>query len=102
VLQLLKAGYDNVITAVASYSDPEETVRTAGDLGYRVANFLAMGLDYGRYSSEPKVREHVRRLCDDGHGWAGDDGYMVAVALFTRNPDISGDRADQLLRALQV
>jgi methylase of polypeptide subunit release factors len=102
VLQLLKAGYDNVITAVASYSDPEETVRTAGDLGYRVANFLAMGLDYGRYSSEPKVREHVRRLCDDGHGWAGDDGYMVAVALFTRNPDIPGDRADQLLRALQV
>jgi methylase of polypeptide subunit release factors len=102
VLQLLKAGYDNVITAVASYSDPEETVRTAGDLGYRVANFLAMGLDYGRYSSEPKVREHVRRLCDDGHGWAGDNGYMVAVALFTRNPDIPGDRADQLLRALQV
>jgi len=102
VLQLLKAGYDNVITAVASYSDPEETVRTAGDLGYRVANFLAMGLDYGRYSSEPKVREHVRRLCDDGHGWAGDVGYMVAVALFTRNPDIPGDRADQLLRALQL
>jgi methylase of polypeptide subunit release factors len=102
VLQLLKAGYDNVITAVASYSDPETTVRTAGDVGYRVANFLAMGLDYGRYSSEPKVQEHIRRLCADGRGWAGDDGYMVAVALFTRDPDIPGDRADQLLRALQV
>src|SRR3954470_20930986 len=37
VLQLLKAGYDNVITAVASYSDPETTLRTAEDLGYRVA-----------------------------------------------------------------
>jgi predicted RNA methylase len=102
VLQLLKAGYENVVTAVASYSDPEATVRTAGDLGYRVANFLAMGLDYGRYSSEPKVRDHIRRLCDAGHGWAGDDEYMVAVALFTRNPDIPGDRADQLLRALQL
>jgi predicted RNA methylase len=102
VLQLLKAGYENVVTAVASYSDPEATVRTAGDLGYRVANFLAMGLDYGRYSNEPKVRDHIRRLCDAGHGWAGDDEYMVAVALFTRNPDIPGDRADQLLRALQL
>jgi methylase of polypeptide subunit release factors len=102
VLQLLKAGYDNVITAVASYSDPATTVRTAQDLGYRVVNFLAMGLDYGRYSSEPKVREHIRRLCDEGRGWAGDDEYMVAVALFTRNPDIPGDRADQLLRALQL
>ncbi|MFD2093674.1 methyltransferase [Blastococcus deserti] len=102
VLQLLKAGYPNVITAVASYSDPETTVRTAGDLGYRVANFLAMGLDFGTYSSEPKVRDHIRRLCADGHGWAADDGYMVAVALFTTDPDVPGDRADQLLKALQL
>jgi hypothetical protein len=102
VLQLLKAGFDNVIAAVASYSDPVGTVTTAGDLGYRVVNFLAMGLDYGAYSSEPKVREQIRRLCAEGRGWAGEDGYMVAVALFTRDPDLPGDRADQLLRALQV
>ena len=101
VLQLLKAGYENVITAVASYSDPEGTVQTAEDLGYRVVNFLAMGLDFGPYSSEPKVREHIQRLCDEGKAWAEDDGYMVAVALFTRNPEIRGDRADQLLRSLQ-
>ncbi len=102
VLQLLKSGYDNVIAAVASYSDPVSTVRTAEDAGYRVANFLAMGLDYGTYSSEPKVRDHIRRLCEEGRGWAGEDEYMVAVALFTRNPDVPGDRADQLLRALQI
>jgi predicted RNA methylase len=102
VLQLLKAGYDNVITAVASYSDPETTVRTAEDLGYRVANFLAMGLDFGPYSSEPKVRRHIQQLRSEGRGWASDDGYMVAVALFTRNADVIGDRAGQLLRALQI
>jgi methylase of polypeptide subunit release factors len=102
VMQLLKAGYDNVVAAVASYSDPVATVRTAEDAGYRVANFLAMGLDYGAYSSEPKVRDHIRRLCDEGRGWAGEDEYMVAVALFTRNPDVPGDRSDQLLRSLQL
>jgi hypothetical protein len=102
VLQLLKAGYDNVITAVASYSDPATTVVTAGDLGYRVVNFLAMALDYGAYSSEPKVRAHIRRLCAEGRSWAGDDGYMVAVALFSRNLAVPGDRAEQLLRALQI
>lgn len=102
VLRLLKAGYDNVITAVASYSDPGATVRTAEDLGYRVANFLAMGLDFGPYSSEAKVAAHIRRLCAEGRGWADDDGYMVALALFTRSPDVPGDRAGQLLRALQV
>jgi predicted RNA methylase len=101
VLQLLKAGYDNVITAVPSYSDPATTVRTAADLGYRVANFLAMGLDYGPYSSEPKVRAHIRALCAAGHGWSDEDGYLVAIVLFTRNQGIPGDRADQLLGALQ-
>src|SRR4029453_5559779 len=43
MLQLLKAGYTNVIAAVASYSDPATTIATAADLGYRVTNFLAMG-----------------------------------------------------------
>ena len=102
VLQLLKAGYESVITAVASYSDPAGTVRTAADLGYRVVNFLAMALDFGQYSSEPKVLEHIRRICAEGRGWAGEDGYMVAVVLLTRNPDLPGDRAPQLLKALQV
>jgi hypothetical protein len=91
-----------VVTAVPSYADPETTVRTAEDLGYRVVNFLAMGLDYGEYSSEPKVRDHVRRLVAEGRGWAGEDEYMVAVALFTQDPDIPGDRGAQLLRALQI
>jgi methylase of polypeptide subunit release factors len=102
LLQLLKSGYDNVIAAVASYSDPEATVRTAEDNGYRVANFLAVALDFGPYSSEPKVRDHIRRLCADGRGWADEDGYMVAVALFTRTDGVPGNRADQLLRALQI
>nr|WP_204261714.1 methylase [Blastococcus saxobsidens] len=102
LLQLFKAGYDNVIAAVPSYSDPEGSVRTAEDLGYRVVNFLAMGLDFGPYSSEPKVRDHIRRLCAEGRGWAGEADYMVAVALFTRDPELPGDRGDQLLTALQL
>src|SRR4051794_31671833 len=102
LLQLLKSGYENVIAAVPSYSDPVESVRTATDLGYRVANFLAMGLDFGPYSSEPKVREHIRRLCAEGRGWSGENDYMVAVALFTQDPGIPGDRGSQLLKALQV
>jgi hypothetical protein len=101
-LQLLKAGYENVIVAVPSYSDPVTTVATAGDLGYRVANFLAMGLDFGPYSSEPKVARHIRQLTAEGRGWAGEREYMVAVALFTANPDLPGDRAEQLLNALQI
>jgi hypothetical protein len=102
MLQLLKAGHDNVIAAVASYSDPAATLATASDLGYRVANFLAMGLDFGTYSREPKVLAQIRRLCAEGRGWSDEDGYMVAVALFTRNPAIPGDRASQLLRSLQL
>jgi hypothetical protein len=102
MLQLLKAGYDNVIAAVASYSDPAATLATARDLGYRIANFLTMGLDFGPYSLEPKVQAQIRRLCAEGRGWADEKGYLVAVALFTRNPAIPGDRSAQLLAGLQL
>ena len=101
VLRLLKAGFDHLLVALPSYSDPGETLRTATDLGYRVANFLAMGLTFGRYSREPKVRRHIRQLVADGHGWAGDDEYVVAVALLTRSADVP-DRSGQLRRALQL
>jgi len=102
LLQLLKAGYDSVLAAVASYADPATTLSTAADSGYRVVNFLAMALDFGPYSSEPKVRERIRRICAEGRGWAGEEGYMVAVALFTKDPALPGDRGAQLLRALQL
>ncbi len=101
-LALLKAGYDNVVLAVPSYSDPVTTLGTAADLGYRVVNFLAMGLDFGPYSAEPKVADHIRRIVDEGRGWAGEAEYMVAVALFTRDDAIPGDRSRQLTRALQL
>ena len=102
VLRLLAAGYDNVVVAVASYADPVACVTTAAGLGYRVVNFLAMGLDYGPYSSEPKVAAHIRRLVAEGHGWAGEHGYMVAVTLFSRDPALPGNRGAELLSALQL
>ena len=102
VLRLLKAGFDHLLVALPSYSDPAATLAAAGELGYRVANFLAMGLDFGAYSSEPKVAEHIAQLTAEGHGWAGEGSYVVAVALLTRSPEAPRDRATELLRALQL
>jgi methylase of polypeptide subunit release factors len=100
-LRLLKAGFDHLLMALPSYSDPAETLATAADLGYRTANFLAMGLEFGIYSGEPKVRRHIRQLCAAGHGWAGEDEYVVAVVLLTQAPEVR-DRSAQVLRALQL
>jgi hypothetical protein len=100
-LRLLEAGFEHLLIALPSYSAPAETLATAADLGYRVANFLAMGLSFGRYSREPKVLRHIQQLVGAGHGWAGDDEYVVAVGLLTRAPGV-GDRSAQLLRALQL
>ncbi len=100
-LRLLKGGFDHLLIALPSYSDPAETLTAAADLGYRVANFLAMGLEFGRYSGEPKVRRHIQQLVADGHGWAGDDEYVVAVALLSQSPEVR-DRSAQLHRALQL
>jgi len=100
-LRLLKAGFEHLLVALPSYSDPAETLATAEDLGYRVANFLAMGLEFGRYSREPKVLRHIQQLVATGHGWAGDGEYVVAVALLTRSPEVR-DRSAQVRRALQL
>ena len=100
-LRLLKGGFEHVLIALPSYSDPAETLAAASDLGYRVANFLAMGLEFGRYSREPKVHRHIRQLVADGHGWAGEEEYVVAVALLTQSADVR-DRSAQLRGALQL
>ncbi|MGY1838838.1 MULTISPECIES: methylase [unclassified Modestobacter] len=102
VLRLLKAGFDHLLVAMPSYSDPAGTLAAAAEQGFRVANFLAMGLEFGAYSREPKVREHIARLTAEGHGWAGEDEYVVAVALLTRSPQLRRDRGVELLRALQL
>jgi hypothetical protein len=101
-VRLLTAGFDHVLVALPSYSDPAATIAAADRQGYRVANFLAMGLEFGAYSREPKVADHIARLTAEGHGWAGDDSYVVAVALLTRSPQVTRNRSTELLRALQL
>jgi methylase of polypeptide subunit release factors len=102
VLRLLRAGFEHLLVALPSYSDPAATLATAEELGYKVANFLAMGLEFGSYSREPKVAAHIARLTAEGHGWAAEDSYVVAVALLTRSPEVPRDRRRELLRALQL
>jgi len=101
-LRLLTAGFDSILVALPSYSDPAATLAAAAERGYRVANFLAMGLEFGAYSREPKVAEHIARLTAEGRGWAADDSYVVAVALLTRSPQVQRDRSTELLHALQL
>src|SRR3954454_19070445 len=98
VLRLLKADFEHLLVALPSYSDPAATLATAEGLGYKVANFLAMGLEFGSYSREPKVAAHIARLTAEGHGWATEDSYVVAVALLTRSPEVPRDRRRELLR----
>jgi methylase of polypeptide subunit release factors len=102
VLRLLRAGFEHLLVALPSYSDPAATLAAAEGLGYKVANFLAMGLEFGAYSREPKVAAHIARLTAEGRGWATEDSYVVAVALLTRSPEVPRDRRRELLRALQL
>ena len=102
LVRLLGGPWENVVAAVASYADPVGTLEVAADAGYRVASFLAMPLELGRYSREPKVLDRIRHLVEAGRGWADEDSYMVAVALFTRSPLLRGDRCAELAGALQL
>ncbi|SSC23753.1 DNA methylase, N-6 adenine-specific, partial [Klenkia terrae] len=102
LVRLLGGPWENVVAAVASYADPVGTLEAAADAGYRVTSFLAMPLELGRYSREPKVLDRIRDLVAADRGWADDDSYMVAVALFTRSPLLRVDRSAELAGALQL
>ncbi len=102
LVRVLDGPWDHVVAAVASYADPVGTLAAAADAGYRVTTFLAMPLELGRYSREPKVLARIRDLVAAGRGWADEDSYMVAVALFTRSPLLPVDRTAELAGALQL
>ena len=60
--ELLSLGYDNVLLLVSSFSNPESTIHHARANGYFVKNFVVLPLQFGYYSSEPKVKKHIEKL----------------------------------------
>ena len=82
--QLLSLGYKNVLAMIASYSNPVGVIDYALTNGYHIANFIISPLNFGYYSSEPKVKNRIEELKQDNMAFYSKNIYLLAGVLFTK------------------
>lgn len=98
--QLLTLDYDNVLLMVSSYSNPVGTVEFALDQGYYITKFLVTPLQFGYYSSEPKVRNTIAMLRENNMAFYSDNIYLLAGVLFQKQHKSLVDLSAELLQIM--
>ena len=83
--KLLCLNYENVLLMVSSYSNPQSLIEYAKSNGYSTGNFMISPLNFGYYSSEPKVKNTILEMQKNGLAFYSDNIYLLAGVLFTRN-----------------
>ncbi|MEB3358258.1 MAG: SAM-dependent methyltransferase [Synechococcales bacterium] len=97
--KLLSLGYPNVLTLMSSYSHPQDLVREALLKHYRVASFVVAPMQFGYYSSEPKVMARIKELRSCNRAFYSENIYLLAGVLFTQQPG-SRDLSTELLKLM--
>ncbi|MBW4689496.1 MAG: class I SAM-dependent methyltransferase [Komarekiella atlantica HA4396-MV6] len=97
---LLSLGYENVLVLVSSYSNPKGTLKQAKENGYCVSNFLILPLEFGYYSSEPKVKKHIEGLRKNKMAFYSGDYYFLAGVLFKKEQEPVIDLSNELAQVM--
>lgn len=98
--KLLSLNYDRVVILIASYSNPQSTIKHAKSLNYNVEKFTILPLEFGYYSSEPKVKNHIAQMRDKCIAFYSRDYYLLAGVLFSKAPNSRRDLSKELLSIL--
>jgi methylase of polypeptide subunit release factors len=97
---LLLLDYQNVLVLVSSFSNPINTLNIAKQNGYYVQNFMVLPLEFGYYSSEPKVKKHIEELRKNKMAFYSGDYYFLAGVLFTKSQNSVIDLSHQLAQVM--
>lgn len=98
--QLLSLGCDEVLLMVSSYSNPMGLIHSALDRGYSVANFEIAPLNFGYYSSEPKVKSAIATLRERGMAFYSENIYLLAGVLFKKQQKEQRDLSSELIKLI--
>jgi methylase of polypeptide subunit release factors len=82
--RLLSLGCKTVMVMISAYSNPVETIRHAIAQGYRVTDFMVTPLQFGYYSSEPKVRDWITELRKQNKAFYSANIYFLSGVLFQK------------------
>lgn len=97
--ELLSLNYENVLLMVSSYSNPQSLVECAKSNGYSTGNFLISPLNFGYYSSEPKVKSAILEMQKKGLAFYSENVYLLAGVLFTQN-QVPVDLSSELIKIM--
>lgn len=98
--QLLSLDYENVLLMVSSYSNPVDTIDRALEEGYYVTKFLVTPLQFGYYSSEPKVRNTIAKLRERNMAFYSENIYLLAGVLFQKPSQYTANLSDELVQIM--
>lgn len=98
--KLLSLDYQNALLMVSSYSNPEGLIDYAITKGYYVANFVITPLEFGYYSSEPKVRSRIEELRRNNMAFYSENIYLLAGVLFTKQEKSKVNLSTELLKLI--
>lgn len=98
--KLLTLDYENVLLMISSYSNPADTIDYAIEQGYFVSKFLVSPLQFGYYSSEPKVKQTIAKLKESNKAFYSDNIYLLAGVLFQKQHKSYVDLSAELLQIM--
>lgn len=98
--KLLTLNVPAVLLMISSYSNPVDTINYAIANGYYVADFMVSPLQFGYYSSEPKVRDTIHQLKRDRRAFFSDNIYFLAGVLFRKRHRTAIDLSDELIKVM--
>jgi methylase of polypeptide subunit release factors len=98
--RLFSVGCDRVFSLISAYSNPIETIEYALKQGYKTIDFTIAPLQFGYYSSEPKVKETINALRRDRKAFYSSNIYLLAGVLFEKKHNSKVDLSAELLQVM--
>ncbi|WP_242067362.1 SAM-dependent methyltransferase [Leptolyngbya sp. FACHB-711] len=98
--KLLSVDCENVILMISAYSNPIDTIEHAIDQGYQVSDFMVTPLQFGYYSSEPKVRNWISEMQRQRKAFYSANIYFLAGVLFQKKRHAGIDLSAELLQVM--
>ena len=98
--KLLSLDYENVVLLISSYSNPEGIISYASAKGYSIPNFIVAPLNFGFYSSEPKVKNRISELKNNDMAFYSKNIYLLAGVLFKKQHESMVDLSSEFSRVM--
>ncbi|MDX2241334.1 MAG: SAM-dependent methyltransferase [Leptolyngbyaceae cyanobacterium bins.302] len=98
--ELLTLDIPSVLLMISSYSNPVDTVDHAIANGYYVSDFMVAPLQFGYYSSEPKVKHTIHQLKRDRRAFCSDNIYFLAGVLFKKQHRTAIDVSEEFIKVM--